>query len=80
MSSFGEYINRKGRACSYKSSEDICVNCGQRGGSHCSDVDGVSWCYNTSTRAREKNPMFHTYFSYSKMNNNNPNKTFIKEV
>jgi len=67
------------RRASYELASDICAICGQSGGKHYSS-DGISWCYPFSTRKKSDNPKYHTTFTYSKISNNNPNKTFRKRV
>jgi len=43
------WINSYGRKTSYRLPDDVCANCGMKGGVHYSN-DGISWCHPYSTR------------------------------
>jgi len=76
------WVNSHGRRTSYKLSDDVCANCGMKGGLHYSS-DGISWCYNNTSRAESKDPKYHTSFSYGKqgkLDRNNPNNTFKRKL
>ena len=70
---------RSTREVSYKLSSGRCAVCGKTGGEHYSP-DGISWCYPLTDRTKFKDPMFRTSFAYSKLSDNNPNKTFKREI
>jgi len=68
------------RKTTYKKSSDICVACGEMGGCHYS-TNGVSWCHSLKEREEHPDePFYHTTFTYSKPDSNNPNSTFKRVV
>ena len=77
------YINNR-NFFTYRDRLDICITCGQQGGSHYTN-EGISYCFKYSDRIEhEDDPKYQTSFTYSIENSitkkDNPNSTFKRRI
>ncbi len=76
METYPTILRGRRTTATYKDRSDICIICKKIGGAHYTS-EGISYCYHSLDRTRYRdNPKYQTYFSYSAIEEDNPNLTF----